>query len=1108
MMKNSLTVLLLILSTALCASAQRPELVVQSGHVSNINAVALTPDGKLLASGGNDKSIRLWDTQTGTMLRMLAGHLSDVQSLAFSPDGSKLLSGSFDGTAKLWDVATGKNLFTLRSHTGPEFSDSFDSVAYSGDGKILVGAGRNNYIMLWDAATGKELRTLEGHAESINSIALSADGKTLVSASSDKTIKVWDMASGTERLSWSGHKDGARLVAISRDGKRIATGGFGYDGTVKLWDAANGKELYVFTQQAVFATKISALAFSADGHTLAGANDGDKMIRLWEVETGRPLPPLELDYSSVRALAFGDDGRTLASASATNTLRLWETSHWTERRVFNLKANNVEAVAVSPDHKWLASATNGKLILWEAAAGRDLRLLFDRENEGVFAAVFSPDSKLLASGTGNGEIVVNDIVSGKALRTFKAHDAPTATLAYSPDGKLLASGSGDKQIKLWDATTGKALRTLSGHDGSIASVAFSPDGKTLASGGWDNTVRLWDVSSGRELHTIHASFNVATSVAFSPDGKTLASGDYNQHVRLWDVSTGNLQREWQGHEVSVEAVAFSPDGKIIASAGGDNLIKLWDAASGKELRTLAGHSSYLTSVDFSADGETLVSAGYDGTIKLWETASGKEIATLLNTSAKDWLVVTPDGLFDGAPAAWGQILWRFGGNTFDVAPVELFFNEFYYPDLLADIFAGKRPRATLDIAQRDRRQPQLKLDLHDGGKLSAGPITQRTVNVNVLVERAPAGAQDVRLFRNGALVRAWRGDVLKGQGTATLEAKVTLVAGDNRLTAYAFNKDNVKSADAFLTLKGADSLKRKGVAYIIATGVDQYTNPEFTLKYAVADAQDFGSEMLRQQTNLNRYESIKLVQLFDGEATKANIIGALDKLSAQVQPEDAVVVFFAGHGVAYNDRFYLVSHDMGYEGPRHGITLEGLESLLAHSINDRELEQAFEKIDGGQLSLVIDACNSGQALEASEKRRGPMNSRGLAQLAYEKGLFILTAAQSYQFANEEPRLGHGYLTYALVEQGLKSAAADQEPADGQITIREWFDYATRRVPEIYLEQLKLKTQEQLAQLLLQKERGFGLEDVDDVQRPRAFYRRDLEADSLIVAGTAHMQPRK
>lgn len=1110
MIKSLFVAFLLLHCVLLCAKAQRPELVVQAGHSSHINTIAITSDGKLIASGGNDKSIKLWDAATGRLLRTLTGHLSDINSLAFSPDASRLASASFDGTVRLWDIETGKTLYTLRSHVSLDFSDWFDSVSFSGDGKTLAGAGRQDYIMLWDSQTGKELRTLEGHERGVNSIALSADGRTLVSASSDKTIKVWDVTTGKARLSLTGHRDEVHVVAISPDGKRIATGGGSLDGQIKIWDALSGKELYTFSQKG-YPPKVNALAFSADGKTLASGAEDEKVIRLREVETGRELTPLELDYSGVRALAFSRDNKSLVSVNSTNTIRLWDVEGWTQRRIFETRANKVETVSVSRDQKWLASGSGGRLILWEAASGREPRVLFEDTLAGVFSADFSPDGKLLAggigtSGTVSGQIIIYDLASGKALQTINAHEQPVATLAFSPDSRMIASGSGDKKIKLWDAATGQALRTLEGHEGSIASVAFSPDGKILASGGWDNTVRLWDVRSGKELQTIRAAFNVATSVAFSPNGQTLVSGDYNQYLRLWEVQTGKLVREWQGHEISVESVTFSPDGKIIASGGGDNLIKLWDAQSGKELRTLAGHSSYLNRVAYSSDSKTLISASFDGTIKLWEAASGKEIATLLITNAKDWLVVTPDGLFDGAPASWNQILWRFAGHTFDVVAVEAFFNEFYYPDLLADLFRGKRPQAAQDISSKDRRQPQVSLSLGEGASTSA-QIKERTVSVRVEINQAPAGAQDVRLFRNGALVGAWRGDVLKGQDHTTLSAKVTLVAGENQLAAYAFNKDNVKSADALMTLQGAESLKRRGVAYILTTGINEYTNAQFKLKYAVADAQAFGDETRRQQTLLNRYERVELMPLIDVEATKANIIGALKKLSSQVEPEDAVIVFFAGHGFAVNDRFYLIPHDMIYDGPRRGVTPEGLKMLVAQSISDRELEQAFEKIDGGQLLLVIDACNSGQALEAEEKRRGPMNSRGLAQLAYEKGLFILTASQSYQFASEEPRLGHGYLTYALVEQGLRSAAADTSPADGAVTVREWFDYATRRVPEIYLEQLRLKTKEQLAELAERKLRGFGLEDVDDVQRPRAFYRREVERAPLIVASTQPTQPR-
>jgi uncharacterized caspase-like protein len=172
---------------------------------------------------------------------------------------------------------------------------------------------------------------------------------------------------------------------------------------------------------------------------------------------------------------------------------------------------------------------------------------------------------------------------------------------------------------------------------------------------------------------------------------------------------------------------------------------------------------------------------------------------------------------------------------------------------------------------------------------------------------------------------------------------------------------------------------------------------------------------------------------------------------------------------------------------------------LSHSISDRELEQVVEGIDAGRLLLVIDACNSGQALDVEEKRRGPMNSKGLAQLAYEKGMYILTAAQSYQSAQEASRLGHGYLTYALVEEGLKSDTADKDPKDRQVLLREWFDFATARVPEMQLEKVEEQRKQgrQLEHIIVfaEGDKSKGRQ----VQRPRVFYRREAETSPLVVA---------
>ena len=551
----------------------------------------------------------------------------------------------------------------------------------------------------------------------------------------------------------------------------------------------------------------------------------------------------------------------------------------------------------------------------------------------------------------------------------------------------------------------------------------------------------------------------------------------------------------------MENIAISPKARILAVGNGKQ-VELLDSATGRSLHILTADDG-AKSLTFSPDGRILGIAGNSGNEELWDVASGNKLVTLVNLvgvlggDSKEWLVVTPDGLFDGSPAAWGHILWRFSGRTFDVTPVEIFFNEYYYPGLLADILHGQRPRASQDISTKDRRQP-IKLVLG--------------------VANAPAGARDLRLFRNGSLVKVWHGDVLKGAEHVSLEATVRIVAGENKFTAYAFNQDNIKSQDAVLTVEGAESLKRPAVLYVVTVGINAYADPEFNLKYAAADAQVFAEEVKRQQIKLGRYSRVEVANVSDQDATKANILLALKALSgggagassgslpaalrnlAPAQPEDGVILFYAGHGTAQESRFYLIPHDLGHSGGRGNLNEEGAQTILQHSISDQELEETLEEVDAGQVLLVIDACNSGQALEAEEKRRGPMNSKGLAQLAYEKGMNILTASQSYQAALEASQLGHGYLTYALVEEGLKTDAADIAPKDGQVEVREWLDYATSRVPQMQ----EIKIQETRAQgrelaFVARAESGEGAEK-QEVQRPRAFYRRELQQQPFIIAG--------
>jgi uncharacterized caspase-like protein len=289
------------------------------------------------------------------------------------------------------------------------------------------------------------------------------------------------------------------------------------------------------------------------------------------------------------------------------------------------------------------------------------------------------------------------------------------------------------------------------------------------------------------------------------------------------------------------------------------------------------------------------------------------------------------------------------------------------------------------------------------------------------------------------------------------------------------------------------------------------------LKYAVADAQSFAEEVKRRQTQIGQFERVEVVPLLNENATKANILSALQRLAGipappslkatdpsfsglkKAQPEDKVIIYFAGHGTAQAQRFYLIPHDLGYTGDRTKLTEQGLQRILTSSISDLELEQAVEELDAAHLLLIIDACNSGQALEAEEKRRGPMNSKGLAQLAYEKGMYILTAAQSYQAALEAAQLGHGLLTYALVEEGLKTAVADTEPQDGLLNAREWLSFATERVPQMQEAKMKQSRGVGLQIAFTEGEDKIAEPEKRTVQRPRVFYRRELEATPLLIA---------
>lgn len=1029
--------------------------------VVQVNGVALSPDGKQLFVAAGAGSA-LWEIEKNAVVQRFEGWVCDA---AFSADGRKLIYGTLDVRdaathfdVTLCDVTTlkvlshqafeEKQFANLRLQFAPDSKTLLIStgemrlwdfvadkelwkfpkekpIGFSADSRAVWTQLKDNQVVSRESSTGKEIETIAANGlGALGSKAWSPDRKQLVAASSNALVSFDVNAKSDAKTQWSragffyrkaGYDSDIVFVSDATQPNRYVWIGN------NLWDLENGRIAQRMTEETGYGKRDAHIVAAPDGRWILREGGSGGFLR----RVSPDAPPQEFSAqvetggAGLNVNAFSPDGNWLVTVN--DGLHVYKTTLFkddtsanaprraTQEKSFPSVEGSIERIAFSLDSRFMAAVL-------------DTNTYESLEPEASAHPVF---------------VVVWDFAARREIARLKVGDKAigSGVFAWSPNGQTLAIADDSMEskgnIQLWNVANTKMLwKTPLEHP---LALAFSGDGKSVVAttyatlDKWQASVKTFDSSTGKSNNSF-AINDYVHSIAFLPNGKTLVGATYDGRVFFWDAKSG---------ETICQAVNF-----------GNGKWSVVDAQSRFDSNDLQSNTGLY-----------------------WVT--NDEPLRPLPVSAFEKQFYEP------------RLLARhLSGEDFSSVPAIGNFN-----------LALPRAEIKSVVAHAD--------DAHQVDVSVEVESQNREVMRDAQKTTQTSGAQTLRLFRDGQIVGEWPQSEEKASFSSTgkaaftfknvrLPASYTINSAHNlgdapiEFSAYAFNSDGVRGDTATFSFKRpATDFGKRGRAFVVSMGVNTYQNSAWDLSYAADDARlthrVFSSGLVgnaKKWNLLSDYKTISLqlisdnaqmqggkeVEAVSDNATKANLETVCDLLAGRVvaakkiaqipdadklsraQPDDIVLLSFAGHGVFQDGEFYLLPSDIG----KDAATIS--PAMLKRCISSRELSQWLFDVDA-QIVLVLDACQSAAAIENGGFKPGPANSRGLGQLAYNKKMRILVATQSSDVALENAQVRHGLLSYALLHEGLQNMKAkanrgDADSALEKLTVGEWLHFAVRRVPSL------------------------------------------------------------
>lgn len=599
-------------------SRDGPFIVGSGVNAGDALAVALSPDGRIIASAHRDGTIDLIDTATRKRIGpTLHGHTGGVRDVEFSSDSQLLASAGADGTLRLWSAKEGWG------GAGRKIGASGDvmmGICISPDGATVATSNGDGTVQLWDVAQGKAIDgPLIDQALSLNVVAFSPDGRGLITSTHDGTIYGWAIPSREPLFPpiTGAHSSHLLTMAFAPDGRHFATAST--DGTSMVFEYPSGSIVGTAFDKK---HRIGSVVFDPGGRYLIGGNSDGSLI-LWDVQRKMPVHSTPPGHSrAIIDVEISGDGRLAATLGQDQVIRMWsfDSTHplAIKRTVYGQSA---KAVAFSGDGKHIAAGDEtGHVQVWELNSDK-VPIVLQGHAQQVWALAFAPNRPTLASGDRSGQIQLWNLTNAALQRTIEAHGGSIWSLVFSPDGRQLLSTS-DGQVQIWEVASGSLLATLKHEGGNNTRASLSPDGTLLAVTATDGQLRIWDLQNNRILKNLKADDDLLWSTAFSPDARQIAVASSDEVVTLWDLATGNQLEAFTGHTAGATDVAYLSDGVTVAVTDRSGRLHWWDAQTGRKLsEAWPAHSGTSWRLAVHPDGERIATAGDDGNVLVWDEFS-------------------------------------------------------------------------------------------------------------------------------------------------------------------------------------------------------------------------------------------------------------------------------------------------------------------------------------------------------------------------------------------------------------------------------------------------------------------------------------------------------